>query len=74
MFDDELLNRIFEERYEDIEENIQREYHYKIKQIKVNSEEERNNIKMNIISELYYTNPYFARVLGNYFLIFHLFF
>ena len=47
MFDDEMLNRIFEERYEDIEENIQREYHYKIKQIKVNSEEERNNIKMN---------------------------
>ena len=29
MFDDEMLNRIFEERYEDIEENIQREYHYK---------------------------------------------
>lgn len=54
MFDDEMLNRIFKERYEDIEENIQREYHYKIKQIKVNSEEERNNIKMNIISELYY--------------------
>lgn len=54
MFDDEMLNRIFEERYEDIEENIQREYHYKIKQINVNSEEERNNIKMNIISELYY--------------------
>ena len=36
MFDDEMLNRIFKERYEDIEENIQREYHYKIKQIKVN--------------------------------------
>lgn len=54
MFDDEMLNRFFEERYEDIEENIQREYHYKIKQINANSEDERNNIKMNIISELYY--------------------
>lgn len=54
MFDDEILNQIFENEYEEIEENIQEEYHKRIKQIKVENLEERNNIKMNIISELYY--------------------
>ena len=54
MIDDEFINIIFESRYEKIEENIQEEYHKKIKQIKIEDSEERNNIKMSIISELYY--------------------
>ncbi len=54
MLDDEIIKKIFESRYEKIEENIQEEYHKKIKQIKIEDIEERNNIKMNIISELYY--------------------
>ena len=52
MFDDKILNEIFENRLEKIEENIQGEYHKRVKCIKNN--EEKNNIKMNIISELYY--------------------
>ena len=54
MFDDEILNIIFEWRYEKIEESIQEEYHKKIKQIVTENNEEKNNKKMNIISELYY--------------------
>lgn len=54
MLSDEFLNQVFESRYEKIEENIQEEYHKKIKQIIAENDEERNNIKMNIISELYY--------------------
>ena len=52
MIDDEILNQIFNNRLEKIEENIQEEYHKRVKCIKNN--EEKNNIKMNIISELYY--------------------
>lgn len=52
MIDDEILNQIFENNLEKIEENIHEEYHKRVKNIK--NEEERNNIKMNIISELYY--------------------
>lgn len=52
MFDDELLNQIFENKLEEIEENIYEEYHKRVKSIK--NEEEKENIKMNIISELYY--------------------
>ena len=54
MFDDEILNQIFEKNYEKIEESIQEQYHKKIKLITIKNEEERSNIKMNIISELYY--------------------
>ena len=54
MLDDEIIKKIFESRYEKIEENIQEEYHKKIKQIKIEDIEERNNIKINIIIELYY--------------------
>ena len=54
MLSDEFLNQVFESRYEKIEENIQEEYHKRIKQIIAENDEERNNIKMNIISELYY--------------------
>ena len=52
MIDDEIINQIFNNRLEKIEENIQEEYHKRVKCIKNN--EEKNNIKMNIISELYY--------------------
>ena len=54
MLSDEFLNQVFESRYEKIEENIQEEYHKRIKQIIAENDEERNTIKMNIISELYY--------------------
>ena len=56
MFDDEILNQIFNNRLEKIEENIQKEYHERIKLIK--NKEEKNNIKMNIISELYYKDGF----------------
>ena len=52
MFNDEILNQIFENNLEKIEENIHEEYHKRVKNIK--NEEETDNIKMNIISELYY--------------------
>ena len=54
MFNDEILRKIFEDRQEEIEEKISKEYHSKIKEIKTDDIEERNNIKMGIISELYY--------------------
>lgn len=54
MINDEILNQIFENRQEIIEKNISQEYHKRIKQIKEEEEEERNNIKMGILSELYY--------------------
>ena len=52
MIDDEILNQIFENNLEKIEENIYEEYHKRLKSIK--NQEEKDNIKMNIISELYY--------------------
>lgn len=54
MFNNEFLNNFFEIKQEKIEENIQEEYHKRIGEINVQDEEEKNNIKMNIISELYY--------------------
>ena len=54
MFDEEVINYFFIKRQEKIEDNIQKEYHQRIKFIEEKNEEERNNIKMNIISELYY--------------------
>ena len=54
MFDNEIFDIFFEKNQEKIEENIQEEYHKRIKEIYIEDEEERNNIKMNIISELYY--------------------
>ena len=50
--DEEIINQIFNNRIEIIEENIQEEYHRRVKSIK--NKEEKNNIKMNILSELYY--------------------
>ena len=54
MINDEFLNQIFKNRQEIVEKNIHDEYHKRIKLIKETDEEERNNIKMGIISELYY--------------------
>lgn len=54
MVNNEFLNKFFENRQERIEENIQEEYHKRLKLITAKDEEERNNIKMSIISELYY--------------------
>lgn len=54
MINDEILNQIFENRQESIEKNISQEYHKRIKQIQEKDEGERNNIKMGILSELYY--------------------
>ena len=52
MIDDEILNQIFNNRLEKIEENIQEEYHQRVKNIR--NKEEKENIKLDIISELYY--------------------
>lgn len=54
MFNNSILDEIFRSRLEEIDEIISKEYHKKIKTIKVNNQEERNNVKMSIISELYY--------------------
>ena len=48
------LDEYFKKNHEIIEGNISKEYHKRIKQIKEEDIEERNNIKMSIISELYY--------------------
>ena len=53
MISDEMLNKIFEKNIEEIEEKIQKKYHYKIKQLKM-EKEEKENAKLSIISELYY--------------------
>lgn len=54
MFDEIILNEIFKNRLEKIEENISQEYHKRIKYITIRNKDERENIKMNIIGELYY--------------------
>lgn len=54
MLSEEFLNQIFKNRHENIEINIQEEYHNRIKKINIKDDEERNNKKMSIISELYY--------------------
>ena len=52
MIDNEMINQIFEKNLEKIEENIQEEYHQRVKNIR--NKEEKENIKLDIISELYY--------------------
>ena len=54
MLNDGILKEIFNKRLEEVEKNIYEEYHKRLKVIKVETDEERNNIKMNLISELYY--------------------
>lgn len=52
MLSEEFLNQIYKNRQQEVEEKISKEYHKRIKQIK--NEEEKENIKLSIISELYY--------------------
>lgn len=52
MLSEEFLNQIYKTRQEQIDEKISKEYHKRIKEIK--NEEEKDNIKLSIISELYY--------------------
>ena len=54
MLSEEFLNQIFKNRHENIEANIQEEYHNRIKKINIKNENEKNNKKMSIIGELYY--------------------
>lgn len=54
MLNNILLDEIYKKMQERVEKNTQKEYHERIKKIKVQDSEERNNIKMSIISELYY--------------------
>lgn len=54
MLNDEFLNQIFQNNQNKVEENISEEYHNRIKSIQVDDKEERENIKLGIISELYY--------------------
>ena len=51
---DEILNEIYIKRQEIVEKNIHEEYHNRIKNIKGENVKERENIKLGIISELYY--------------------
>ena len=51
---DEILNEIYIKRQEIVEKNIHEEYHKRIKNIKEENVKERENIKLGIISELYY--------------------
>ena len=51
---DEILNEIYIKRQEIVEKNIHEEYHKRIKNMKEENVEERENIKLGIISELYY--------------------
>ena len=53
MINDEILNDIYIKRQEIVEEKINKEYHKRLKGIE-NKYEDRENIKMGIISELYY--------------------
>lgn len=52
MLSKEFLDQIYKNRQEKVEEKISKEYHERIKQIK--NEKEKENIKLAIISELYY--------------------
>ena len=51
---DEILNEIYIKRQEIVEKNIHEEYHKRLKNIEDKNEDERHNIKLGIISELYY--------------------
>ena len=54
MLNEQIIKEIFENNFENIENNIQLEYHQKINKINIKNKEERNDIKLSIISELYY--------------------
>ena len=54
MISDEVLNQIFQNNQEKVDRRISDEYQKRIKQIKEENIEERENIKQGIIAELYY--------------------
>ena len=54
MLDEEKLDEIFKNNQEFVEEKISKQYHERLKQIKEQNFEERENIKQGIIAELYY--------------------
>lgn len=54
MLSEEFLNQIYKNRHEEVDEKIQQEYYKRIKEIKEKNIEEKENIKLGIISELYY--------------------
>ena len=54
MISEEVLNQIFQNNQEKVDRKISEEYHKRIKQIKKENLEERENVKQGIIAELYY--------------------
>ncbi len=54
MLSDEILNQIYQNNQEKVDIKISDEYHRRIKDIKKENLEERENIKQGIIAELYY--------------------
>ena len=54
MLSDEILNQIYQNNQEKVDIKISDEYHRRIKDIKKENLEERENIKQWIIAELYY--------------------
>ena len=54
MLSDEILNQIYQNNQEKVDIKISDEYHRRIKDIKEENLEERENIKQGIIAELYY--------------------
>ena len=54
MLSDEILNQIYQNNQEKVDIKISDEYHRRIKKIKKENLEERENIKQGIIAELYY--------------------
>ena len=54
MLSDEVLSQIYQNNQEKVDIKISDEYHRRIKKIKKENLEERENIKQCIIAELYY--------------------
>ena len=54
MLSDEVLSQIYQNNQEKVDIKISDEYHRRIKKIKKENLEERENIKQWIIAELYY--------------------
>ena len=54
MLSDEILNQIYQNNQEKVDIKISDEYHRRIKELKKENLEERENIKQGIIAELYY--------------------
>ena len=54
MLEKKLINYLYNQNLSQIENNINKEYHKRVKEIKTEDEDEKNNIKLSIIGELYY--------------------